>query len=69
MSEKVLGKTKACASDRREGEEPVLELRKISKSFGGVRALDEVDFRLYLGEVVGLVGDNGAGKSTLMKVM
>ncbi|TAK36908.1 MAG: sugar ABC transporter ATP-binding protein, partial [Chloroflexota bacterium] len=33
------------------------------------RALDEVDFRLYLGEVVGLVGDNGAGKSTLMKVM
>jgi simple sugar transport system ATP-binding protein len=46
-----------------------LELRKISKSFGGVRVLQDVDFRLAAGEVVGLLGDNGAGKSTLIKII
>jgi simple sugar transport system ATP-binding protein len=46
-----------------------LELRRISKSFGGVRVLREVDLRLDAGEVVGLLGDNGAGKSTLIKVI
>lgn len=49
--------------------EPLLELNQVSKYFGGVRALQEVDLRLYRGEVVGLVGDNGAGKSTLVKVI
>ncbi len=44
-------------------------MRGISKSFGAVRALYEVDFEVYAGEVVGLVGDNGAGKSTLIKVI
>lgn len=48
---------------------PRLSLRGISKSFGAVRALTEVDFEVYPGEVVGLVGDNGAGKSTLIKVI
>lgn len=48
---------------------PRLQLRNINKSFGGVRALQNVDFEVYPGEVVGLVGDNGAGKSTLIKVM
>ncbi len=46
-----------------------LELRGISKRFGAVQALSEVDFDVRDGEVVGLVGDNGAGKSTLIKVM
>ncbi len=41
----------------------------ISKSFGPVQALTDVDFETYAGEVVGLVGDNGAGKSTLIKVV
>lgn len=50
-------------------DEPLLQLRGINKSFGAVRALSGVDFEVYAGEVVGLVGDNGAGKSTLIKVI
>jgi len=46
---------------------PILELRGISKSFGAVQALYEVDFHVSRGEVMALVGDNGAGKSTLIK--
>jgi D-xylose transport system ATP-binding protein len=46
---------------------PVLELRGVSKHFGAVRALHEVDFHVDEGEVMALVGDNGAGKSTLIK--
>jgi D-xylose transport system ATP-binding protein len=48
---------------------PRLQLKQICKSFGGVQALKHVDFEVYDGEVVGLVGDNGAGKSTLIKTM
>jgi len=51
-----------------EGE-PRLRLQGIGKSFGAVRALSGVDFEVYDGEVVGLVGDNGAGKSTLIKTI
>jgi D-xylose transport system ATP-binding protein len=46
---------------------PLLELRGLSKSFGSVQALTEVDFQVRAGEVMALVGDNGAGKSTLIK--
>ena len=48
---------------------PVLELRQVSKRFGAVQALAEVDFEVYPAEVLALVGDNGAGKSTLVKTI
>ena len=48
---------------------PLAELRDISKRFGGVVALDQVNLAIHAGEVIGLVGDNGAGKSTLIKVL
>jgi len=48
---------------------PIYEARGVSKSYGSVLALEDVNLALYAGEIVGLVGDNGAGKSTLVKVM
>jgi ABC-type sugar transport system ATPase subunit len=48
---------------------PVLQMRGINKSFGGLKALIDVDLELFPGEVLAVVGDNGAGKSTLIKVL
>jgi simple sugar transport system ATP-binding protein len=47
----------------------VLQLQDITKSFGAIRALTDVNLTLEAGEVLGLMGDNGAGKSTLVKIM
>jgi ABC-type sugar transport system ATPase subunit len=49
--------------------QPVLKVRGVSKSYGKIQALQNVDMDIYPGEVIGLVGDNGAGKSTLIKVL
>ncbi len=47
----------------------ILEMRNITKTFPGVKALDNVSFSVRQGEIHALVGENGAGKSTLMKVL
>ena len=52
-----------------EMSEVVLQMNHVTKNFGGVHALTDVDLTLYKGEVLCLVGENGAGKSTLMNVL
>ncbi len=49
--------------------DPAVKMMGISKNFGGVRALDNVDFEVFAGEVHALLGGNGAGKSTILKVL
>jgi ribose transport system ATP-binding protein len=50
-------------------QEILLEMKQISKNFPGVKALDNVHFRIFKAEVMALLGENGAGKSTLMKIL
>ena len=50
-------------------ERPMLKLRNVSKKFGAVSALTDIDLDVHPGEVVALVGANGAGKSTLLKLL
>ena len=52
-----------------EMKTPVLQMNDICKSFGGLRALIDVDLELFPNEILAIVGDNGAGKSTLIKVL
>jgi simple sugar transport system ATP-binding protein len=55
--------------DTHDGPTPLVALRGISKSFGGVTALRNIDFHLFPGEMTALLGDNGAGKSTLVNIL
>ncbi|MEH3054239.1 MAG: ATP-binding cassette domain-containing protein [Patulibacter minatonensis] len=66
MTQAAVNPSGASASD---GGAPLLKLRGIQKTFGAVRALDDVTLDVRAGEVVALVGDNGAGKSTLIKTI
>jgi len=52
-----------------KNRKPIVEMKNISKKFGHVVAIDNVDFSIYENEILGLVGDNGAGKSTLIKIL
>ena len=52
-----------------EAKQPILQVKNLSKRFGGLVAVDSVSLEVYPGEVVGLLGDNGAGKSTLIKLI
>ncbi len=55
--------------DQSDQGPPVIELRNVSKTFGEVKSIINIDLKLYPGETVGLLGDNGAGKSTLVKTI
>ena len=55
--------------EARSSSAPLLEVRKVSRSFGSIHALREVDFELRGGEIMALLGENGAGKSTLVKIL
>ncbi|GHO55126.1 ATP-binding cassette domain-containing protein [Ktedonobacter robiniae] len=68
MADQVARESSAAFGGRPAGQ-PILQMRGIGKHFGAVRALNNVDFEVYPGEVVALVGDNGAGKSTLVKTI
>jgi len=52
-----------------ENRKVVLEAKGISKHFGGLKAIDNIDLKLYENEIIAIVGDNGAGKSTLIKTL
>lgn len=55
--------------DKMNSSTPLVEMKNMSISFGGIRAVDDVSVDLHPGEVVGLLGHNGAGKSTLIKIL
>jgi len=51
------------------GEEVFLQVKNVSKSFGGVRAVNDLSFELYEGEILGIIGPNGSGKTTLLNLI
>ncbi|GAB2950311.1 ABC transporter ATP-binding protein [Micromonospora polyrhachis] len=63
------GQTAPVAEQTPSGREPLLEVDNVTLRFGGVVALDGVDFTLYKGEILGLIGPNGAGKTTCFNAM
>ncbi|NIZ62445.1 ABC transporter ATP-binding protein [Sedimentitalea sp. CY04] len=65
----TVSETKTAKQRRADGDTPLVELKDICVSFGGIHAVDHVSVDLHPGEVVGLLGHNGAGKSTLIKVL
>ena len=52
-----------------EQKEPIIRVRNLSKSFGGVKALNQVSFDLFEGEILGIIGPNGSGKTTLVNTI
>ena len=48
---------------------PAIEVRKLTKSYGSVKAVDDIDFKVEAGELVGFLGLNGAGKTTTMRIL
>ncbi|MGB9867008.1 MAG: ATP-binding cassette domain-containing protein [Bacillota bacterium] len=62
-------KVSSCQESIQEGPGPVLVVRNLTKRFGGLMALDGVDFELRKGEILGIIGPNGAGKTTLVNVL
>ncbi|MFZ6005206.1 MAG: MFS transporter [Actinomycetota bacterium] len=69
---KATGAAKTAARPRRETPQeqvPILELRDVTKRFGGIRAVDDTSFVLHHGEILGLIGPNGAGKTTIFDII
>ena len=62
-------KERDAASAGHQGDTPLVEMIGMCKSFGGLRAVDNVDVNLFPGEVVGILGHNGAGKTVLIKML
>ena len=50
-------------------EQPLIELKGVSKSFGSNKILDKVDFTIYQGDALGIIGASGTGKSTILRIM
>jgi len=65
----MTGKVQTTLKRSETGNGPYLEMGSISKTFGSIQALKNVDFEVRAGEVMALVGENGAGKSTLAKIL
>ncbi len=59
----------SAAADVRAGAEPILEVRDLSKDFGGLHAVSHVSLTVLPGEIVGIIGPNGSGKSTLFNLL